>query len=377
MDRDLELALLEACLALAEAKTPFMSESETLVPVAGYLDSERFERERQVVFRHALTIAAHASELAGPGDFVTRDLVGSPVLLVRDASGRARAFLNVCRHRGATLELQPRGHCRKFVCPYHAWTYRTDGRLSHVRHPEGFPSLDVERTSLRELSCIESGGLLWVCPDPDRSRALDPATEAIAAELDGLCGQGAVFQTHVREWNANWKLLIDGGLESYHFRIAHAATIAGFFTDNTSPYSFVGDHIRSVLPRRSILELPNLPRDRWSLREHSHVLYLLAPNAFVLTQHRHYDLIQMIPLAIDRTLVRIVTVGPPGDWDETMNGYLGANHEFTLRTLAEDFELAEQIQRGMASGANEHFRFARFEGALTEWHRRLDARLAE
>ena len=73
-------------------------------------------------------------ELATPGAFRTMDVVGAPVILVRDDAGRARAFLNVCRHRGATVELREHGQCKRFVCPYHAWTYRTDGGLDHVRH---------------------------------------------------------------------------------------------------------------------------------------------------------------------------------------------------------------------------------------------------
>jgi hypothetical protein len=64
-----------------------------------------------------------------------------------------------------------------------------------------------------------------------------------------------------------------------------------------------------------------------------------------------------------------------GERSEKAKAYLAANHAFTLKTLDEDFEIAEQIQRGMKSGANEHFRFATFEGALTQWHRRLEARL--
>lgn len=379
MDRRKEIELLSQCLELARGGQPFMTENEALIPVASYVDPERFEREL-ALFRNTMNIVAHSSQLASSGDFITRDVVGTPVILVRDQDGRARAFINVCRHRGATVELRERGHCKRFVCPYHAWTYRTDGSLAAVRHEDGFPTLDIESTSLVELACVEAAGLVWVCPDPARrEHGLDDSTREVVAELDSLLGADAmVFESEARVWKANWKLIVDGGLESYHFKIAHRNTIAGFFTDNTSTYELIGDHIRSVLPRTSILGLEEQPRSEWDIREHTHLLYALAPNASLLIQERHFELILTTPISVDQCRIEIMTVAPkpgPDGFSDKTKSFFAANHAFTKKTLDEDFEIAEQIQRGMSTGANEHFRFARFEGALTEWHRQLDAKL--
>ena len=187
-----------------------------------------------------------------------------------------------------------------------------------------------------------------------------------------------MFESESRLWNANWKLIVDGGLESYHFKIAHRDTIAGFFTDNTSTYEFIGDHIRSVLPRSSILGLADQPESNWDIRQHTHLLYALAPNASLLIQERHFELILTTPLSIDQCRIEIMTVAPkpgPEGYSDKDAGFLAANHAFTKTTLDEDFEIAEQIQRGMHTGANEHFRFARFEGALSQWHERLEEKL--
>ena len=379
--RTKEIELLSQCLELTRARQAFVTEDEeALVPVARYSDVARFEEERDVLFRPSLNVVAHGSQIASPGDFITRDVVGTPVILVRHEDGSAKAFINVCRHRGATVELRERGKCRRFVCPYHAWTYETDGRLAVARQPEGFPGLDVENTSLIELRCIEAGGLLFVCPDPSvAASGLDEATRAIVAELDWLGSpESTVCESVTRVWKANWKLIVDGGLESYHFKIAHRNSIAGFFPDNVSTFEFVGDHIRSILPRSSILTLAEQPESNWDIREHTHMLYSIAPNASILVQERHIELILMTPLSVDQTRVEIATVAPvpsSGERSEKAKAYLAANHAFTRKTLDEDFEIAEQIQRGMKSGANEHFRFATFEGALTQWHRRLEARL--
>jgi len=379
MDREKEVALLLECLALVRGKKPFMTDDEALIPVADYLDPQRFEEERRW-FRSSMNIVARSSQVASPGDFITRDVVGTPTIVVRDASGTARAFVNVCRHRGATLELRQHGNCRRFVCPYHAWTYDTDGSLAAVRHPEGFPTLDLRATSLLELTCVEAAGLVWVCPDPAvEAWVPNDATQAVFEELTWLgCADLAVFESETSLWDANWKLIVDGGLEAYHFKIAHRNTIAGFFPDNVSTFEFIGEHIRSVLPRSSIVELEDQPQSEWDIRKHMHMLYSIAPNASILVQERHLELILMTPLAVDRTRIEIMTLGPkPGAdaFDEKAKGYLAANHAFTKKTLDEDFSIAEQIQRGMHTGVNQHFRFARYEGALNRWHQRLDQRL--
>jgi phenylpropionate dioxygenase-like ring-hydroxylating dioxygenase large terminal subunit len=379
MEREKEIELLSQCLDLVRGSRPFMTGDETLVPVGNYLDAERFEQEL-MLFRRAMNIVAHGSQISTPGDFITRSVVGTPVILVRDNDGKAKAFVNVCRHRGATVELRERGHCKRFVCPYHAWTYETDGSLASVRHKEGFPSLDIEQTSLVELACVEDAGLIWVCPDPKSGeRTLDEATRAVAAELEVLLGaDSAVLASEARLWDANWKLIVDGGLESYHFKIAHRNTIAGFFPDNRSTFEFMGDHIRSVLPRTSILTLPGQPESAWDIRKHTHLLYALAPNASLLIQERHFELILTTPISVDQCRIEIMSIAPrpgPDGYSDKAKSFLAANHAFTKKTLDEDFEIAEQIQRGMHSGANEHFRFARFEGALSEWHRRLDEKL--
>ena len=381
MTRAEELDLMRECMTLIREKRPFSSGDETLVPVRNYLDPDRFRAELALI-RGSLNVVGHASQIPSPGDFITKDVVGAPVLIVRQQDGGARAFLNVCRHRGATVEQRTSGRCRRFVCPYHAWTYETDGSLAGVRHADGFPSLDVATTSLVELHCVEAGGLLWVCPVPDAAEpSLDDGTRAILDELEWLgCPESVVFESETRLWNANWKLIVDGGLESYHFKIAHRNTISSFFADNASTYRFFGEHIRSVLPRLSIMELESRPESEWNIREHTHLLYSIAPNASILAQDRHVDLILSHPVAIDQTQLELMTVARPSGPDgfsEKAAAYLAANHAFTKKTLDEDFVLAEQIQRGMATGANEHFRFARFESALTEWHARLDERLRQ
>lgn len=372
-----ELELIELSLDLAAKKRPPAPEPESMIPVADYLDPERFERERTRFFRAGLNLVAHRSEIEDSGHYLALDVVGSPVLLVRDPDGRARAFLNVCRHRGARLVSNGKGSCRRFVCPYHAWTYRTDGRLEHVRHREGFPSLAEAQVSLTELPCVERGSFIFVCPEPRRTVALDPGAAAFVDEIEALVeGEGlALYARESQVRAANWKLLVEGGIESYHFKIAHRSTIAPLFTDTLSTYEARDGHLRSVLPRASITGLRDQPPEARHLLPHANVLYTLNPNAAVLVQDGHFGVVSLTPQTIDQTRIDLWTVGrpvPEGERGAKVRSFLDANHRFTVETLGEDFAMAEQIQGGLASGANEVLRFARFEGALRVWHRTLE-----
>lgn len=377
MDRETELRLLRACVT----DTGGDGAPERTVPVQLYLDPARFGHEREALFRRHFNLVAHGSMLPSPGDFITRDIVGTPALIVRGDDGRVRAFVNVCRHRGARVERREAGHCpRRFVCPYHGWTYERDGRLARIRAAQHFPSVETETSGLAPLPCVDVGGFVWVRPEVGASEAtLDPHATRLLRELSGFGSEAAVpSATTARVWEANWKLLVEGGLESYHFKVAHRDTVARFFRDTGSIFEVLGRHVRSVLPREGIGELAKTPEDTWDLRAQSHILYSLFPSASVLVQEGHLELILMTPLAPDRTRIEVVSLVPsPGadGFSEKAQGYWDANHAFTVRTLDEDFLLAEEIQRGLGSGANSRLRFGTCEGALSAWHDLIDAAL--
>ncbi|MEM9488173.1 MAG: SRPBCC family protein [Myxococcota bacterium] len=379
MDRTKEIRLIRAFLAQFGSGAQPLAGADSTIDVAKYLDAARYARECAVEFGSRLNLAAHSSELMAPGEFVTRDVLGAPVLIVRDDEQRARAFLNVCRHRGATVELRERGRCKRFVCPYHAWSYDRSGKLVMVRHPQGFPSMNLDEAGLVELACDESAGLIWVCPNPAVQPSLDEHARTLLAEIAGLGPeQPTLFARQSRVWQANWKILIDGALESYHFKIAHPKTVGPIFTDTSSTYERIGDHFRVVLPRTSMRSLSAVPESEWRLLEHANVLYILMPNAMVLAQDDHCALMTLNPIAVDATRIDVSTISraPEGErHSERSEAFLRKNHEFTLRTLSEDFTLAEQIQRGLASGANSQFRLALFEGALRDFHAGLERRL--
>ena len=113
----------------------------------------------------------HASELAGPGSFLTMTHFGRPLLVSRNDAGEARVFLNVCRHRGTQLMRVESGTAKRFTCGYHAWSYDTDGALKSVPRAACFPSVKLGERNLVSLPVVEAHGFLWLMPEPGQSRA--------------------------------------------------------------------------------------------------------------------------------------------------------------------------------------------------------------
>ncbi|MGW6457641.1 Rieske 2Fe-2S domain-containing protein, partial [Streptomyces sp. NPDC055078] len=106
--------------------------TDTRVSRQAYWGEEEFQLEMERVFRRCWLFVAHESELAVPGDYVTRNLGGEDVIVTRDESGEIRAFLNSCTHRGTQLCRADLGNSSHFRCSYHGWTFSNSGDLKGV-----------------------------------------------------------------------------------------------------------------------------------------------------------------------------------------------------------------------------------------------------
>jgi nitrite reductase/ring-hydroxylating ferredoxin subunit len=185
MSRQDQINLLKRLLHYVETRTTAMADSPWRNEVSAYTDAERLAEEQRVLFRkHPLVMGfgfglARAGQLQPP---TTMPVL--PVLIVRGRDSRLRAFLNVCRHRGAKVA-QGCGKARLFSCPYHAWTYDLAGELMGIPDERSFPDVRGERASLVELPLCEKHGLVWVIPTADGSTNfdIDPWLGGLADEL--------------------------------------------------------------------------------------------------------------------------------------------------------------------------------------------------
>ena len=371
MERETEIGLIEELLGLREAKSHYLDDEIEFNSVDQYQSEAIFQRERDQMFARLPAVAAHVSELPNPGDFVKREIAGRSILVTRDAQGEVHAFLNICRHRGTQLVDDESGCKHRFTCPYHAWSYANTGELVSVPHMDtGFPDLDKAEYSLKSLQCEERFGFIWVIATPGVSFDFDAYYAPIAAEAEGLdLANMAITHEEKKVHNSNWKILVEGGIESYHFKVAHRKTIGPYFEDNLSSYQMLGDHMRSVLMRSSMHVLKDQPTDQWRLRDHANIIYTFFPTTQLLVQKDHVVWINSRPVSAGQTELRLATLAPKSRLAE--EAYWEKNHQITSTTLNEDFVIGESIQNGFASGANDVITFGRFEGALPEFNRTI------
>ena len=154
-------------------------------PTSVYCCPEIAAKEREILFQKHPQLIGLSADLPELGSFMTIDDFGTPVLATRDTEGRFRAFLNACRHRGARVAEEARGKSRRFICPYHNWTYACDGELVGIPQREHFGEVDMACRGLLELPAEEKHGLLFV--HPQRGGHLD--VEELLGELGKMVGK--------------------------------------------------------------------------------------------------------------------------------------------------------------------------------------------
>lgn len=194
-----------------------------------YTAPELFQADLDLIWYRDWVFAASAAELPKPGSYVTLQLGAYPVVVVRGADGAVRAFHNVCRHRGQRLCSKPAGQTAKLVCPYHQWTYETDGRLLWAR--DMGTDFEASKHGLKPVHCATAAGMVFVClaqTAPDFA-ALRAAADRYAAphRVDEL---KVAHQSRIIE-NGNWKLVLENNRECYHCAGSHPALCRTFNDD--------------------------------------------------------------------------------------------------------------------------------------------------
>jgi phenylpropionate dioxygenase-like ring-hydroxylating dioxygenase large terminal subunit len=290
---------------------------------------------------------------------------------VRGADGQVRAFRNACRHRGMQVA-SGSGCARAFVCRYHGWTYNLEGRLRHVPHEEGFPGLDKEAQPLVPVTARERLGLVFVTQDAPAlgDESLDGLERLIAPDQ-------RLFRTTEGEVAVNWKIFLEGFIEGYHIKSTHPESFLPYGFDNLNVIDLFGRHSRVTYPFQRIKKLAKVPPAERRVEGLLTYVYHLFPNVLVTVLSRHTNVVMLEPLAIDRTRRITYTLTNGGGDDPDALAEARRDSDFVGTTGAqEDQAVVEAIQRGLASGANDHFTFGRYESAIVHFHRTLAAALA-
>ncbi|MBZ6194835.1 aromatic ring-hydroxylating dioxygenase subunit alpha [Streptomyces olivaceus] len=343
--------------------TPVPPSLIATLPGRYYTDPEVFRQEQRHVFETMWFCAVRAADLERPGAFRTVQVGRENVLVTRTRTGGLRAFLNICRHRGARLCLEESGEVRRTLqCPYHAWTYDLDGRLVAAPNLTKMPDVDRSEYGLVEVALREWLGYAWVClaeeppsfEETVRGAVVERLGDPAAVEAYGT--EGLALGRRVRyEVRANWKLIVENFMECYHCATIHPelTDVLPEFADGYAAQYYVGhgaefgEEVRgfTVDGSEGFGRLPEVPDGR----DRRYYAVTVRPTVFVNLVPDHVILHRMFPLAEDRTVVECDWLYAP---EVVASGAdLSKSVELFHRVNTQDFAACERTQPAMASRA--------------------------
>jgi phenylpropionate dioxygenase-like ring-hydroxylating dioxygenase large terminal subunit len=378
MNRQAQIDLLRRLLNHVENRTTALADAPWHNDVRVYCDPGHLANEQQVLFRQYPLFMGFASEWAEPGAFRTDEYAGVPILIVRGRDGALRAFLNVCRHRGAQVA-QGCGQARAFSCPYHAWSYDLSGKLMGIPDERCFPGVRAERTSLVALPLCEKHGLVWVIPTPAADGAsafdVDPWLGGLGPELASWgFASWSFYDRRVVPESMNWKILVDTFHEGYHIGFLHRDSLRPILHGNVADFAVFGPNHRLTFPRTKLERLKNEPEATWDLMWNTTVIYALFPNTLLILQGDHVEVTRIFPREnrVDRAVMDLALYVPRAPVTDEERTHWDKNMQLTLDVVTgEDFPAGRSMQAGFASGAQTHTVFGRNEPAMIHYHRSL------
>jgi phenylpropionate dioxygenase-like ring-hydroxylating dioxygenase large terminal subunit len=349
-----------------------------------YSNPELAARERTELFGYVPIIAAHSTELPDKNDFLTVQLPNNEVVLVRQADGGVRGFVNTCRHRGARLVPDSKGRKRVFSCRYHGWAYGSDGSLRSIADESTYGTVDRSCLSLLEVPVEERHGFVWVIDSAAGDRKIGIA-EWLGHEFDDSLAAMEMdkYTCYVAEnfdVDINWKVLMDAFLDGYHITSTHAGTVAPYFYNNAQFWQPMGRHGRMVSARRSIDTVRGEEPGDASIDRHITVAHFLMPNMSVLRQPDHLEVLNFVPapgVAVGtRMQMRLLTREPAvteeekARWDKNWNILMAVLRD-------EDLVVNEGLQKAVSNTDIGPILFGRNEIANQHFHQWMARALAD
>lgn len=285
------------------------------LPGPFFTDPRLYALEMRDIFQASWVCVAASDDLPSPKSVYPVTFGDQPILLARDRNNTLKAFFNVCSHRGAVMLDKPQKSCTRIVCPYHAWSYDLDGTLRATPHVGGYnvhqtPEIDPAKLGLRPIPVREWAGLVFVNISGDGKPFDDfirPMADRLAAYDLSLLRLG--IETGV-EFKANWKIVVENFVESYHLPWIHAHMNS--YNPMEDHYqiiggeNFLGQGLKNMRPNDAaaykLPRFPNLTADQLTIGES----YYLYPNVMFGLLIDYLYAIILFPVSPDVTRERLV-----------------------------------------------------------------------
>ncbi|MFL5295757.1 MAG: aromatic ring-hydroxylating oxygenase subunit alpha [Phenylobacterium sp.] len=380
--RDLERRVVSH---LAHGGTTDLANAPLAVSPSEYTDPARFEAEKGALFGKLPLLACLSLDVAEPGDTFTFDAAGPAILIVRGQDRKVRAFLNMCTHRGARLvtECQRR---KLIACPFHAWSFDTEGKLVALPGEEAFDGVDRATRSLVRVPVGEWAGMIFVKAYAGEEEIDVPAWLGdMGPQLQALnLGGARPIKQDRLDTDANWKYCLDTYGEAYHFKALHTTTFGETTISNVALCDTLGPHYRVFFTNRGYADCVGKDEAEWPELPYggSHFVF---PNSIVYgaPMEGGGSMIGMYRLYPGESVGKCMTLlsvhrgadVPAAIPDET---FLGA-HDYIVQVVStEDYSVSRQGQHNLEN-APPGFQivFGRNELALQNTHRHIAAAIGQ
>jgi choline monooxygenase len=335
-----------------------------------YTDSDTFAAEKERIFARTWQVVGHRDQAANPGDYFTTELVGEPLLIVRDGGGKLRGFYNVCRHR-AGPPAEGCGSRKVFRCGYHGWTYGLDGSLLSATEIEGVEGFRPEEFALAPVQVEEWFSFIFVNLNKD-SRPLRESLGELPKQAEKFHFAGMkLFERRTYDMKCNWKTYVDNYLEGYHLPNVHPGLNreldynAYVVEPHAEPPS---QYVRQFSPIRGAQPGDTTPRRyREAGADLTTDYFWIFPNWMLNCYPDNVSLNIVLPLEPERSLAIFEWYLPE---EEHSRPAAKASVEFSDQIQIEDVRICERVQKNLRSRSYSRGRFSvKQEKGVHAFHR--------
>ena len=334
------------------------------LPPSVYTCPEWFQKEIETIFHKEWILASHVSELEKPNDYLTIDIYDKPILVVCDEKQNIRAFSNVCQHR-STIIAKGKGNRKLFSCPYHAWSYASDGKLKNAPYMDKEVVKDI---CLPEYKVEIWQGMVFVNLDTEAT-PLAPGLEDLESRYAPYdLEKYRVVYRETAELECNWKLLVENFCETYHLFCVHSQTLepdyptaltgnwkgGPGFNHTTSRSKLVASNSAELLSR--------LPKELHDI-QHINAIYPCTPG---LIDAKFGLWMLALPTGVQSMKFTIIlAVHPENDEDDIPADLVETGVEIMKEATEEDKAILRLVQKGIAAGTGQTAPLHPFE--QTNW----------
>jgi phenylpropionate dioxygenase-like ring-hydroxylating dioxygenase large terminal subunit len=345
-------------------------------PVSNYNDVALWQREMTAIHQRVPLPLALSCELPGPGTYKAMEVMGRPVLITRDQRGSVHAMLNACRHRGAQVIEDGLGSAARMSCPYHAWTYDSAGCLIGIYGDKTFGPVDRAERGLLRLPAEERAGVIFVGLTRDQPLDLDEWLGDALPVLEGLALADCHLHSSMRALDGpNWKIVLDGYMEGYHFGPLHRDTVFKRNLSNMAAIDFWGPHIRNSFALRPIAEAVKQSEARWDPTQCVGLILFLFPGLAIAGGLRNQVSVSLIlpGTSVDTSLTyqALLLRGAPTDELEAKEADHTSDWFYDV-VREEDYATCYGVQRSLGVLSGTDFLFGRNEPGVQHLHHTIN-----